>query len=67
MAKAILGHMGGVDPRIQAQLISDNRRLRQQVTDLEALVLRLRAENDALVASHQHADLLTLDEIQQPA
>lgn len=50
MAKAILGHMGGADPRVQAQLISENRRLRQQVSDLEALVFRLQAENEALLA-----------------
>lgn len=66
MAKAILGHMGGVDPRVQVQLVTDNRRLRQQVADLEALVLRLRAENDALVASTT-SELLTLDSELQTA
>jgi hypothetical protein len=65
MAKALLGHMG-TDPRIVARLASENRLLRQRVTDLENHVIRLQAENDALAAVSSH-ELLTLDESMQPA
>jgi cell division protein FtsB len=59
MAKALLGYMStSTDPRVVAQLTAENRRLRQRVGDLEAHVRRLQAENDALVAAHDHA-LLT--------
>ena len=66
MAKAILGHMNGTDPRVVSRLTADNRRLRDRVEDLEALVLRLRAENDSLAAAAT-APLLALDETMQPA
>ena len=56
----------GTDPRINARLASENRLLRQRVADLEAHVIRLQAENDAL-ASVSHRELLTLDESMQPA
>ncbi len=56
----------GTDPRIIARLASENRLLRQRVADLEAHVIRLQAENDAL-ASVSHQELLTLDESMQPA
>jgi hypothetical protein len=45
MAKALLGYVGGPDPR----LVTEVRRLRRRVVDLEAEVLRLRAENDSLL------------------
>jgi hypothetical protein len=44
MAKALLGHIGGSDPRIIAELAL----LRRRISDLEAEVLRLRAQNEAL-------------------
>lgn len=44
MAKALLGHVGGPDPR----LVTEVTRLRRRVHDLEAEVLRLQAENDSL-------------------
>jgi cell division protein FtsB len=66
MAKALLGYMSNTDPRVVAELIAETRRLRQRVTDLEAHVLRLQSENDALAAAVQHAPLLTLDESMQP-
>ncbi|MGI8433489.1 MAG: hypothetical protein ACR2LE_01915 [Nocardioidaceae bacterium] len=53
MAKALLGHVGG-DPR----LLDDNRRLRRRVAELDALVLRLQAENDALAIQVHDGDLL---------
>jgi len=55
MAKALLGHLGGSDPRILAELAV----LRRRVGDLEAEVVRLRAENAAM--SVVSDDLLTLD------
>ena len=67
MAKAILGYMSTSDPRLTAQLTAENRRLRQRVSDLEAHILRLQVENDALVAAAQESPLLTLDESMQPA
>jgi hypothetical protein len=55
MAKAILGHVGGPDPRMVAEM----RRLQRRVRDLEAELVRLQAENDAL-ASVDQDDVLTL-------
>jgi hypothetical protein len=46
MAKALLGHVGGPDPRI----VSEMRRLQQRVRDLEAELVRLQDVNDALAA-----------------
>ena len=67
MAKALLGYMSSsTDPRVLAQLTAENRRLRQRVTDLEAHVLRLQAENDALAAAVNDSPLLSLDESMQP-
>ncbi|GAA2092720.1 hypothetical protein [Actinomadura alba] len=54
MAKAILGHVGGPDPRMVAEM----RRLQRRVRDLEAELVRLQAENDAL--SVDQDDVLTL-------
>jgi hypothetical protein len=47
MAKALLGHVGGPDPRMVAEM----RRLQQRVRDLEAELARLQDENEVLVAS----------------
>jgi len=66
MAKALLGYMSSTDPRALAQLMAENRRLRRQVADLEAYVLRLQAENDSLAAAVSDDQLLTLDESMQP-
>lgn len=57
MAKALLGHVGGVDPRMVAEV----RRLRERVRELESRVIRLEAENDALSAAVHHDELLTID------
>lgn len=61
MAKALLGYMSSSDPRLITQLSAETRRLRQQVADLEAHVMRLQAENDKLVASLHEEPLLTLE------
>jgi hypothetical protein len=60
MAKALLGHVGGPDPRMVAEM----RRLQQRVRDLEAELARLQDENDVLVASTDH-DLLV--PVREPA
>ena len=44
MAKALLGHVGGPDTHLLAEVAM----LRRRVRDLEAEVLRLSAQNDAL-------------------
>jgi cell division protein FtsB len=67
MAKALLGYMSSTDPRALAQLMAENRRLKRQVSDLTAQVLRLQAENDSLAAATADEQLLTLDESMQPA
>ena len=46
MAKALLGHVGGPDPR----MVSEMRRLQQRVRDLETALSRLQEENDVLAA-----------------
>lgn len=57
MAKALIGFVGGPDPRRSMEL----RRLQERVRLLEAEVLRLRAENDALAASVTSASLIDLE------
>jgi hypothetical protein len=53
MAKALLGYVGGTDPR----LLEEARRLRTRVRDLEAQVVRLQDENDTLAAALHEGDL----------
>jgi hypothetical protein len=57
MAKALFGHVGGPDPRI----VSEMRRLQQRVRDLEAELVRLQEENDALTVEAGHEDVLVPD------
>ncbi|NYV77586.1 MULTISPECIES: hypothetical protein [Streptomyces] len=47
MAKALLGYVGGSDPRLLAEM----RRLQQRVQDLESELVRIQAEKDALAAA----------------
>jgi hypothetical protein len=58
MAKALIGYMSS-DLQTTTRLAADNRRLRQRVVDLEAIVLRLKEENDTLTAA-QAAALLDI-------
>jgi hypothetical protein len=58
MAKALLGHVGGPDPR----MVSEMRRLQQRVRDLEAELARLQEENDVLVSSVGNDLLITVRE-----
>lgn len=62
MAKAILGHIGGPDPRLLVEL----RRLHDRVHHLEDEVLELRAENAALLATLNGDDLLRVG-VKEPA
>ncbi|MBD0672673.1 hypothetical protein [Streptomyces sp. CBMA156] len=58
MAKALLGYVGGPDPR----MLSEMRRLQQRVQDLESELLRMQAENDALIAvADEHSLLSSID------
>jgi hypothetical protein len=61
MAKALLGYVGG-----DARLLDENQRLRRRVADLQTMVLRLQAENDALVAQLHEGELLTVPDTITP-
>jgi Viral A-type inclusion protein repeat len=63
MAKALVGHIGGLDPR----LVFEMRRLQQRVRDLESELTALRAENDSLAGSVSDAALISLDVTKEPA
>ncbi len=52
MAKALLGYVGGTDPRLLAEM----RRLQQRVQDLESELVRIQSENDALQAAARHGE-----------
>ncbi|KUL39816.1 hypothetical protein ADL22_15370 [Streptomyces sp. NRRL F-4489] len=52
MAKALLGYVGGSDPRVLAEM----RRLQQRVQDLESELIRMQAENDMLSAAARRDD-----------
>ncbi|MCM2578770.1 hypothetical protein [Streptomyces meridianus] len=54
MAKALLGYVGGSDPRLLAEM----RRLQRRVQDLESELVRVQAQNDALLAAAHHGDSL---------
>ena len=62
MAKALLGHVGGPDPRMLAEM----RRLQQRVHDLEAELTRLQEANDVLAAEVSH-EFLTAGREREPA
>lgn len=69
MAKALLGYMSSdqLHParQIAARLAAENRALRERVADLEALIVRLSEENEAL-ESARSTDLLEPVEDMQP-
>ena len=56
MAKALIGYLHS-DQRIPARLGLENQRLRNRVSELETLVLRLKVENDRLIAEQATAVL----------
>jgi hypothetical protein len=53
MAKALYGHVGSAPDR---RMLDEVTRLRTRVRDLEIEVMRLRADNDRLVAAVAHSD-----------
>ena len=60
MAKALYGHVGSAPDK---RMLDEVTRLRARVRDLEIEVMRLRAENDRLVADAANsADLLRIAE-----
>jgi len=61
MAKALLGYVGGPDPR----LVTEVRRLQRRVHDLEVEVQRLQAEKDTLVETIDDGAIV-LDELPAP-
>ncbi|GAA3025051.1 hypothetical protein GCM10020229_40420 [Kitasatospora albolonga] len=61
MAKALLGYVGGPDPR----MLTEVRRLQQRVQDLESELNRMQAENDALTAVVDEHSLLSSIELDQ--
>ncbi|MGH8826884.1 MAG: hypothetical protein ACRDVZ_04610 [Jiangellaceae bacterium] len=65
MAKALLGHIGGPDPR----LVTEVQRLRRRVTDLEAEIRRLQDENDNLAEAVVAHSGMVLDDtaVAEPA
>jgi hypothetical protein len=63
MAKALLGHLGGPDPVVMAEIA----RLRRRARDLEDEVERLRAANEALTALVAEDQLLSLASDREPA
>lgn len=63
MAKALLGHLGGPDPVVMAELA----RLRRRARDLEDEVERLHAANEALTALVAEDQLLSLTSHREPA
>ena len=63
MAKALVGHLVGNDPRSARETWL----LRRRVADLEAEVLRLQADNDRLAAAYREARAAALRSEQRTA
>lgn len=63
MAKALIGHVGGPDPRTLLEM----RRLQERVRSLDAEVSRLRAENAALASRLSETTLIALEVTKEPA
>jgi hypothetical protein len=60
MAKALYGHVGSAPDK---RMLDEVTRLRARVRELEIEVMRLRAENDGLVADAANSvDLLRISE-----
>jgi hypothetical protein len=62
MAKALVGYVGGPDPR----LIGEMRRLQRRVQDLESELARMQAENDALAGAMHSESLVAPLDVHQP-
>ena len=59
MAKALFGHVGSAPDR---RMLDEVTQLRAKVRTLEFEVVRLRAENDRLLAAVSEEELLRLPE-----
>ncbi|AWB92830.1 hypothetical protein [Aeromicrobium chenweiae] len=63
MAKALLGYLGGPTP----DQVRETAALRRRVSDLENEVLRLKVENDGLLATlRERVDLVTAEDLAEP-
>lgn len=62
MAKALIGHVG-----LDTRAVIEVRRLQERVRNLEAEVMRLRDENDALAESINDSHLIALEGAKEPA
>jgi hypothetical protein len=63
MAKALVGYLGGPTPASQHQTAS----MRRRIADLENEVLRLKVENDGLLAAlRERVDLVSASDLAQP-
>ncbi|MBA2455800.1 MAG: hypothetical protein H0V48_04585 [Nocardioidaceae bacterium] len=60
MAKALVGYIGGIDPR----KARESGQLRQRIVDLESEVRRLKEENDALAAACRAASTERHDDLE---
>lgn len=66
MAKALVGHISGQDPRLARETLL----LRRRVADLEAEVLRLQHRNDSLstaLREREFVDELAAQQLLEPA
>lgn len=63
MAKALVGYLGGPTP----DQVRETFALRRRVADLEAEVLRLKIENDGLLATlRERVDLVSASDLAEP-
>lgn len=60
MAKALLGHIGGPDPR----MINEMRRMQRRIAELESELMRVRVENEALAAELHRIELLSVSMVE---
>ena len=66
MAKALVGHIGGYDPRLAREALV----LRRRVADLEAEIVRLQDRNDSLTTALREQELaaeLSTERLLEPA
>lgn len=63
MAKALIGHLGGPT----TDQLRQTQQMRRRVADLEAEVLRLKVENDGLLAAvREHLEPVTASDLLEP-
>ncbi|NRQ50219.1 hypothetical protein [Aeromicrobium stalagmiti] len=63
MAKALVGYLGGPTP----DQLRETAALRRRIADLENEVLRLKVENDGLLATlRERVDLVTAGDLAEP-